>query len=78
MAKLDKSEKTCEQLLKEKDFLQYRVERLEGQIGQPEKIVIREEIHRDADADHRIRHLIAENDRLKEDLMGRYYLIISS
>lgn len=78
MSKLDKSEKTCEQLLKEKDFLQYRVERLEGQIGQPEKIVIREEIHRDVDADHRIRHLIAENDRLKEDLMGSNYLTASS
>lgn len=66
----DKKERECEGLIKEKDFLQYRVQRLESQVGVKERVVIKEEVVRDMDADHRIRHLIAENDRLKEDLMS--------
>lgn len=61
----------CESLTKEKDFLQYRVQRLENQSSKVDKAIIREEVQRDMDNEHRLRHLIAENDRLKEDLIGK-------
>lgn len=67
-------ERECENLIKEKDFLHYRVQRLESQVDSREKVIIREEIVRDPNAEHRIRHLIAENDRLKEDLLSRLLL----
>lgn len=60
----------CDSLLKEKDFLQYRVQRLEGQVSMIDKAAIREEVQRDMHTENRLRELIVENDRFKEELIG--------
>ena len=71
------TEKTreVETLIKERDFLKYRLERTESQLFNKEKQAAREEIERTMDQEARIRGLIEENDRLKEDLIGNFELI---
>lgn len=68
------TEKTreVETLIKERDFLKYRLERTESQLFNKEKQAAREEIEKTMDQEARIRGLIEENDRLKEDLIGSF------
>jgi len=74
IANLSKSlaEKTkeAESLLKDRDFLKYRVERLENHFYEKEKQAARGEVEKILDQESRIKQLIKENDRLKEDVLG--------
>ena len=63
--------KEVEGLTKDREFLKYRVERLENHFYQREKEAAWGEVEKIVDQENRIRHLIGENDRLKEDLLGK-------
>ena len=79
ISKLSKSlaekSKEAESLLKDRDFLKYRVERLENHFYEKEKQAARGEVEKILDQESRIKQLIKENDRLKEDVLGSGRLI---
>lgn len=60
-----------EVLIKEKDFLNYRLQRTEQELAAREKKHARAEIESNVDTEHRIRHLIRENDCQRSELIGR-------